>query len=400
MKRIAVLCCDYPLHTAALVLNSIEEFVDRGMHIDIFCNSAMDAPVFPSSYPVTVNVYREAFWDKVFRKLSTFPIIRHMLFPRMIRDIARLSPYWASFARYVKRLDLDAYDYILCISYPALFCVAAKRHSGKCIYYNMELLDDTPDAAGIYIDKNLCRKLEHDCLRRVSHTVAMSLDRARIFQRQTQTPESRISVLPILPRTKELGERSPSNFFRAKFSLKPDQKIVVYSGGIGDWAMLEEIVRTVPAWPEAYVLVIHTWQQYAFESPYGKRLLDAARGLPVFFSAESLSRSQLISALSAADIGIAYYRELDDNFTNIVFSSNKICEYLIAGLPVLCSPLPSLKKEIDSHNLGRAVPISQIPAAIRELGAHKDSLAASIAKSLTEELNFDKYFEKFYRKIV
>ena len=399
MKRIAVICCEYPLHTATLVLNSIEEFVDRGMHIDIFCNSAMDAPAFPSSRPVTVHVYREKFWDKVFRKLSAVPIIRHMLFPRMIRDIARLSPYWASFARYVKRLDLDAYDYILCVSYPALFCFGTRPPSKKCVYYNMELLDDKPDTAGIYIDKKLCRKLERDCLGCVSHTVAMSPDRARLFQLNTLTPESRISVLPILPRSKELETRNVSDFFRTKFALAAEQKIVVYSGSIGDWAMLEEILGTVPAWPEEYVFIIHTWQQYALENGYGKRLQDVAKGLPVFFSAENLSRSRLSAALAAADAGIAYYRELDDNFANIVFSSNKICEYLLAGIPVICSPFPSLKREIDRYQLGKAVPVQQISAAIREIGANKDSLSASIAKSLKEELNFDKYFEKFYQNI-
>lgn len=399
MKRIAVLCCDYPLHTAALVLNSIEEFAARGMHIDIFVNSAMDAPVFPSSHPVTVHVYRENFWDKVFRKLSTVPIIRHILFSRIIRDIARLSPYWASFAGYVKRLDLDAYDYILCISYPALFCFGTRSLSKKCIYYNIELLDDKPDTENIYIDKKLCRKLEQACLRHVHHTVCMSPDRAKLFQRNTQTPERHVSVLPILPRLKELDAQNVSSYFRTKFSLPPERKIVVYSGGIGDWAMLEEIVRTVPAWPEEFVFIIHTWQQHAYDSPYGKCLQDAARDLPVFFSVENLSRPQLISALAAADIGMAYYREIDENFTNIVFSSNKICEYLLAGLPVICSPFPSLKAEVDKNRLGKAVSVDEIPAAIRDIALNGGTYRASIRWALRQELNFDAWFETFYRNI-
>lgn len=398
MKKIAIICCDYPLHTATLVLNSIEEFIERGAQIDIFCSSPMDVPQFSPALPITVTSYREDFWTKLFRKLLAYPVIKRLFFSQLVLDIAKLSPYWASFAQYVRKLDFSDYKHILCISYPSLFCFAAANSKKHCIYYNMELLDDSTDTTGIYINKNLCRQLEKRCLNHISNIVAMSPDRAKLFQKLTQIPESHISVLPILPRTKDMQVRK-SDYFRSKFSIAGEQKIVIYSGGIGDWAMLEEIIETIPLWPSQYVLIIHTWQKNAFESSYGKHLQDIAKDMPVFFSEENLSRYELIAALSAADIGIAFYRELDGNFTNIVFSSNKICEYLLSGLPVICSPFPSLKHEIDHYQLGKAVPISAIPAAITEISAYEAYIRNNINKTVRESLNFDKYFTKFYQTI-
>jgi glycosyltransferase involved in cell wall biosynthesis len=112
----------------------------------------------------------------------------------------------------------------------------------------------------------------------------------------------------------------------------------------------------------------------------------------VYFSAEPLTYDKLITAIASSDVGLAFYADLDQNMSEILFSSNKIAEYLRCGLPIICSDYPSLKEFFGQHRAGLAVPVEGIPQALETLFSDYSGFSARARSCVESGLNFEQYF--------
>lgn len=397
-KTIAIIVCDYPLGTAQLVTNCIKMFCENGFTVNIFADSGSLGTPIRLPEAARIRHLKESFWQKVVRRLLAWGWFRRMWPDKKVSGLASLSPGWASFARSLRTaVTPDAYKAVFCISYPALFAFAEHPFSDNVVYFNLELLDDQDDGAALYINKKLCRTLEKAALQHVTRVISMSEERAKIFC-EASGYRGDLAVLPILPRSSDAPAQG--SYFRDMFNIPAEKKIVLYCGGIGAWALLHEIMETVLHWPKDMVFIIHTWDARNLENEYGQKLYEAARGLPVYFSTEALPREELSFAMTSANFGIAYYDSIDSNFKNILFSSNKISEYLLAGLPIICSPFPELKEFIDSNNLGESVPTCDIPEALKRISRDREQIAQSIDVAVKSFLKFDAFFYKAFSDLV
>jgi len=397
-KTIAIIICEYPLGTAQLVINCIKMFCENGFTVDIFADSgSLGTPVrLPEA--ARIRHLEESFWQKIVRRLLAWGWFRKIWPDKKISKLAALSPSWASFARRLRlNAKPDSYKTAFCISYPALFSFSIRPFADHVVYFNLELLDGRDDDEALYINKKLCRILEASALQHVTKVIAMSEERAKIFC-ATSGYHGDIAVLPILPRSSDAPVQG--NYFRDLFNIPDDKKIVLYCGSIGEWALLHEIIETVPLWPKDMIFIIHTWDAKNLDNEYGHSLCEAAKGMPVYFSSEGLTGEELSCAMTSANFGIAYYDDIDSNFSNILFSSNKISEYLLAGLPVICSPSPELKEFIDSYNLGEAVPTHFIPEALKKISRNREQIVQSMDVVVKKNFKFDIYFYKAFSDLV
>jgi glycosyltransferase involved in cell wall biosynthesis len=186
-----------------------------------------------------------------------------------------------------------------------------------------------------------------------------------------------------------------SSFFRDKFSISDGQIVVIYCGNLRPWTKCLEVIRSVRNWPRNCVLVIHTWNNSVLDTTYHRRLIKAAKGLPVFFSDGYIEYDALPVALSSADIGIAFYEEIDDNFTEILFSSNKIGEYLKAGLPVVCSNFPSLREFVEVNQIGLTTSVEDLPQTIRHIEGKLRFYRKNALSCYQAKYRFEVFFDNF-----
>jgi hypothetical protein len=193
-----------------------------------------------------------------------------------------------------------------------------------------------------------------------------------------------------------LGGARPrtSSYFRDLFGLAPAACLVLYSGSLGAWGKQLELVQSVRHWPENSTLIMHCGYGGGFESSYGKSLRTAAHGLPVYFSDRNLDYDALGEAMTSADIGVAHYEAIDANFTEILFSSNKIGEYLCSGLPVICSSQPGLKEFIHSNGVGCALPVEQTPQALQMIQSDLATYREAVHRCVQEHFDFSAWFEQ------
>jgi glycosyltransferase involved in cell wall biosynthesis len=257
------------------------------------------------------------------------------------------------------------------------------------IYYNMELLDWSKENL-VYRNKLFLKNLEFEAIKSISHAMITSPDRARLFCEINHFPKEKVSSLPVVPLRQETGVRT--RYFRDKFSIPDDYLLVIYSGNFVSWAMCLEIIGSMDSWPENAVLVMHTWNKSALSGDYFKKMEKTAENRRVFFSSDFLCHTDLAPALSSADVGLLFYEALDANFTEILFSSNKMAEYLAAGIPVICSSFPSLRSFVDDFGIGKSVEINEIGDALSQICPEMEKYRQNVDLCRHEHFEFEPYF--------
>lgn len=392
-KKIAFVACGYPLDVSTMLINSIALLSEHN-RLDIivspFDSRCTLCPDWMQALFVYVSRGSRGFVYRCLRKFCR--IVARFLFPKSSIFAWRLKNFdLIMFSRWFgQHAENVRYDMVIAAECHALIAVApAVTPSCELLYYNMELLDWSEEHP-LYEDKIPLKKLEHRALNSVARVVITSHKRAHVFSEINNYPLENIFVLPVVPRKVAFTART--SFFRDMFAIAEDKVIVIYSGNFMPWAQCLEIIESMVAWPEEAVLVMHTWNEQALHSEYFRRMQATAQGRPVYFSSRYLPYSDLAHTLSSADVGLLYYEAIDANFTEIMFSSNKFGEYMAAGLPIICSPFPSLTEFVEKHNIGRAVSVENIGYALCDIIARLETHRTNVSKCRDAYFNFDRYF--------
>jgi glycosyltransferase involved in cell wall biosynthesis len=132
------------------------------------------------------------------------------------------------------------------------------------------------------------------------------------------------------------------------------ERILFRQGRIGAGHGLEMTVRSMPLWKDpnwGFVImgpadpVYATWlRQLAKELHVAERLVILS---PVRYD-------DVASFTAGANVGHALYDPIHINNVHITTASNKIMEYMAAGLPLLVSDQPTLRAFVEKHQCGLA----------------------------------------------
>jgi len=406
MQRIAFILYNYPLGVSSMLINSIRLFAYKGYKVDIYINKRNldDTPInFPKDQ-VTFFVYDDSKQSFIFRcyrfvmrrtgnmaawfaKQSMFSLCLFLFFP----DV-----YF--FSKWLKiKLSGQNYTYIIPVESNSLISLNILKDKKRILYYNLELLDWKKENP-LYKNKLLLKHLEFRMIHKLSTVVVPSPLRAKSFSTINEFELHNILILPVAPIGEPITNRR--RYFRELFDIPVDSKIVVYSGNFQPWFKCLEIIRSVKDWPKDYALVMHTWNRPVLETKYYKEMTAEAKGLPVYFSTSYIEYEELAAALSSADIGIVFYEAMDDNFTEILYSSNKIGEYLKGGLAIICSDFPSLKAFTEDNAIGLSIPVHELSLAVKQVGEKIEVFKKNALACYQEKFRFESHFERFYQNLI
>lgn len=140
-------------------------------------------------------------------------------------------------------------------------------------------------------------------------------------------------------------------------------KIVLRQGRVGVGHAIESTLHSLPHWKE------RRWGFVVMglaEQSYVDKLMLEARALGVaeqFVVLPPVGYDQVADFTSAADLGHALYEPIHINNVHITTASNKIMEYMEAGLPLLVSDTPSLRAHVERYKCG-VVADEKSPASI------------------------------------
>lgn len=143
------------------------------------------------------------------------------------------------------------------------------------------------------------------------------------------------------------------NYFREKFNLSEQEFpcLVLMAGVINDVVLAKELAQAFASISKEYSLIFHERELRTTEDPYIK-ILKQINSKNLFLSLEPLPYEQIEKIYSSVTIGLAFYKDIDNNLSQISKASGKLSQYLKYGKPVLVNNLKSLSELVEAYKIG------------------------------------------------
>jgi len=395
-KRICFHVFSYPLGISESIIESARGFAENGFHVDIFVDECSYDRSPISFSEDNVNIIRIVL-EHVTDVDLTALFADHLDDFEEFLNVNKLFPRYPYF---LKNMILKAQDhrYDLMIGVEAFGLVSATLlghlKSTPVIYFNLELHKKSHCQ---YEEEYLLKKLEIQASRKCWLVIVPDAKRGAVLRAENQIRESCIRFLPVSTKGEQVKEEN--DYFRRKFDISNKERVLIYAGNFADWALCRELVASSNAWPDDYVLIMHTWQKDVEQTRYLKDLKKV--GIRnVFFSTEPIQRDIFPMALSSADAGLMFYNQADENNTETGSSSNKLTQYFKAGLPVIASDCVSIKEIFDYYRCGKCVSSPfEIKRILDRFFHNLDRYRYGVSRAYNDHYNFDVHFSPLLGEI-
>lgn len=240
---------------------------------------------------------------------------------------------------------------------------AARRHDGDLIYDARELYPHVTATAGRPWVTAFWRLLEGHYVRRADavFTVSRSIAEHMAAAYGIDPPAVLYNAPPRQP-------VAPSDALRRLAAVPDDHVLLLHQGQIRPDRGCTLLVNAMRHVRRATLVFLG-------DGPLrtGLEAQAAAEHLPVRF-VDPVSPDELLRVTASADVGITL---LEDTCLNHRFAlPNKLFEYLMAGLPVLGSDLPEVRRVIVAHDVGCVVNPADPQALIHTLRQMVDDAEA------------------------
>lgn len=189
------------------------------------------------------------------------------------------------------------------------------------------------------------------------------------------------------------------NYLYKELNIPIDKKVILHSGGLGEWFLCKELANSTKSWSNDFVLVFHT-SHIVDSSPYYK---DMINNIPekVYFSIRPVSNEILDKLISSAYIGIALYSVTDLGYRALYMglAAGKIGNYLKCGIPVIATDLPSLDY-IKNYSCGVLVTdVNQVGKAILIIQENYELYSKNARKCYQKLWEPEKYLVEIEKEI-
>ncbi|WP_153463374.1 glycosyltransferase [Sediminibacillus terrae] len=194
-------------------------------------------------------------------------------------------------------------------------------------------------------DKKYFGTLEKFYIKRIDDMIVENHTRAKYNQDLYGFYPNVVHNYPFAQKDKHI-KRAP---LHSLLQLPPDGKILLYQGGIQAGRGLEKLIQAVPHFIEGTLVLIGDGRiKPSLEILVEEMgLQEKVKFLP------KVPLTDLPSYTKTAYIGFQVLN--NTNFNHYSASSNKLFEYMMAGVPVVACSFPEIKKVVEGENVGICV---------------------------------------------
>jgi glycosyltransferase involved in cell wall biosynthesis len=231
--------------------------------------------------------------------------------------------------------------------------LASLLKGSKLVYDSHEYFTEVPELEGRGFAKVTWEFIEKLIFPRLRHVCTVNESIAKIYEEKYGVKVRVVRNVPVL-------SEPPPLKIRQELSLPQDVPLIVLQGsGININRGAEEAVAAMQFVSRAVLLIIGDGDVL----PELKKIRDSAKLHDKVLFIPRLPFSELNQYTRQAEIGLSLDKDISLNYR---FSlPNKIFDYIPAGVPVLASSLPEVKKIIGQYRVG-VVTESHDPRQIAE----------------------------------
>lgn len=191
-----------------------------------------------------------------------------------------------------------------------------------------------------------------------------------------------------------------SDFFREKFNISSEIKILLSAGMISEYVSSYDIAKVMGSQKELknLVTVFHNRIKDDFEEFYLNKIRNVSNN-KVLLSLEPVHFNDLYKIFSSVDIGLVIYNtKINDlNYTEIGSASGKLFQFAKFGVPVIASNIKGLKNLVKEYKLGVTIDsVEEIPNAIKEINNNYEFYSNSSKEAFENHLCMDVFLSKLF----
>lgn len=305
---------------------------------------------------------------------------------RRWRRLLGAALYCLRAGRTILRTDAAVYhSHNLHLAVP---CALAARRGAHLVYDAHELVAARQQGVARW----LTERYERAIWRRASATITTNESRARHLQRHHGPPSPLVlGNYPEMP----VGRGAVD--LRERLGIGPDRRVLVYQGGLYTAARCFELVAAalarLPQWH--WVLIgfgsdrSRTELQWILEDAGISARAHLLPPVPV---------EELLALTAAGDAGLVPLR--GTNLNNYLGDTNKLFEYLLAGIPAVGSDFPEIRRVIVNGPFGPVGSVfdpndvDSVVQALVDVEAALTDLKAAAARAGRALYTWDKESEK------
>jgi hypothetical protein len=273
----------------------------------------------------------------------------------------------------------------------ALFESCFFKH--KFVYLSLEL-NDPNNLKGLAKIINLLERLAY---RKSECVIIQDEDRFKTLCEYNQYQHPQVFYLPNSSSSSEalVEEPQSKNYFREKFNLNEEKfsSIILQAGAIEDAVLSKELAQAFASVNNKCALVFHERQKREVDDPYMK-LLQEINSKNLFLSLEPVAYEQIDRIYTSATIGLAFYKDINNNYSQISMASGKLSYYLKHSKPVIVNNLQSLARLIEKYKIGVVIqdPLNplEIELAIERILSNYSFYSKNARICFDEEFDFAK----------
>jgi glycosyltransferase involved in cell wall biosynthesis len=218
----------------------------------------------------------------------------------------------------------------------------ANQHNSKLIYDSHELYSEQEFPLR---EKLRWSKIESKYIKKCDAIITVNNSIAK--ELESRYDLSDVNVIYNAEKTLNIQIKR-QHYFHNKFELPSDKKVLLMQGGLSKGRNLEKLIDSMLNVTNKSIVLVILGNGDLLDTLKAKvvanRLFDR-----VFFH-HAVVQSELLTLTMSADAGVIPYQATCLN--NYYCTPNKLFEFIAAGLPILSSDLPEIKRIIETHKIG------------------------------------------------
>jgi glycosyltransferase involved in cell wall biosynthesis len=276
-------------------------------------------------------------WARLDRRLSRAAYRAVMT---LHKPLLYLDYYWRAY-RLVRNAGFDAFHAHDLNTLP-IAALASRRHRARLVYDAHELYSEVSTLSAL--ERRTWRIIERLLIGWADSVITVCESIANELSRRYHVRPPRV-LLNCPPRV--ALPRDGPNLLRQRAGLEDsDEQIVLYQGGFAVHRGLPQLIEAA-AYLERGVVVLMGWGTLEVELRTLIARLDLTKKVRIIGPA---SQPELLRVTAGADVGVIPY--LPVGLNNYYTTPNKLFEYIAAGVPVVGSRLPELRRFVEGYGLG------------------------------------------------